>query len=229
MNSKIPVLTVDGPSGSGKGTVGLLLAQRLGWHFLDSGALYRAVGVAASQQQIDFNDRSALVELAQRMDIRFIPNASGDLMAVILNGADVGDSLRTEESGRYASMVAVIPEIRQVLLRKQHSFRQSPGLVADGRDMGTAVFPDAILKIYLTASAEVRADRRYKQLKDKGFDVNLRQLLDEIRERDKRDAERTASPLKPADDAHILDTSQLDISGVVEQVYRLLQERQRRR
>ncbi len=229
MNSKIPVLTVDGPSGSGKGTVGLLLAQRLGWHFLDSGALYRAVGVAANRQQIDFNDRSALVGLAQRMEIRFVPSASGDLVSVMLNGMDVGDSLRTEESGRYASMVAVIPEIRQVLLHKQHSFRQSPGLVADGRDMGTAVFPDAILKIYLTASAEVRADRRYKQLKDKGFDVNLRQLLDEIRERDKRDAERKASPLKPADDAHILDTSQLDISGVVEHVYRLLQERQRRR
>ncbi|MBI3546944.1 MAG: (d)CMP kinase [Gammaproteobacteria bacterium] len=229
MNFKAPVLTVDGPSGSGKGTVGLLLAQRLGWHFLDSGALYRAVGTTAVSQKIDLSNRAALVQLAEHIDIRFIPKAGDDLMAVMLNGEDVGDSLRTEESGRQASIVAAIPEVRQALLQKQHSFRQSPGLVADGRDMGTTVFPDAILKIYLTASAEVRADRRYKQLKDKGFDVNLRRLLDEIRERDVRDAERKASPLKPADDAHILDTSQLDISGVVEQVYRLLQERQRRR
>jgi len=135
--------------------------------------------------------------------------------------------LRTEESGRRASILAAIPEVRLTLLQKQHSFRRPPGLVADGRDMGSAVFPDAILKVYLTATPEIRAERRYKQLKDKGFDVNLRRLLDEIRERDARDTRREASPLKPASDACILDTSQLDISGVVERVYGLLQERQR--
>src|SRR3990172_90203 len=202
MTKKIPVLAIDGPSGSGKGTVGQLLAQRLGWPFLDSGALYRALGVAAHP-------------------------AGGGVVDVGLNGEEVGDRLRTEESGRRASILAAIPEVRLTLLQKQHSFRRPPGLVADGRDMGSAVFPDAILKVYLTATPEIRAERRYKQLKDKGFDVNLRRLLDEIRERDARDTRREASPLKPASDACILDTSQLDISGVVERVYSLLQERQR--
>jgi cytidylate kinase len=143
----------------------------------------------------------------------------------LLHGEDIGDQLRTEESGKLASIVAAIPEVRHALLQKQHSFRQLPGLVADGRDMGSTVFPDAILKVYLSASPEVRAQRRYKQLIDKGFDVNLPQLLDEIRERDARDAGRAVSPLKPAPDACILDTSQLDISGVVERVYGLLQRR----
>ena len=223
----IPVLTIDGPSGSGKGTVGQLLAQRLGWHFLDSGALYRALGVAANRAEVDLGDKPALARLAMAMDIRFLPKIGGDVVDVLLNGEEVGDRLRTEESGRRASILAAIPEVRAALLQKQHSFRQPPGLVADGRDMGSTVFPDAILKVYLTANPEVRAERRYKQLKDKGFDVNLRRLLDEIRERDARDAGREASPLKPASDACILDTSQLDISGVVEHVYGLLQERQR--
>ena len=227
MTKKIPVLAIDGPSGSGKGTVGQLLAQRLGWHFLDSGALYRALGVAANRAEIDLGDKPALARLAMAMDIRFLPRSGGDVVDVRLNGEEVGDRLRTEESGRRASILAAIPEVRLTLLQKQHSFRRPPGLVADGRDMGSAVFPDAILKVYLTATPEVRAERRYKQLKDKGFDVNLRRLLDEIRERDARDARREASPLKPASDACILDTSQLDISGVGERVYGLLQERQR--
>jgi CMP/dCMP kinase len=145
----------------------------------------------------------------------------------LLNGQDIGDMLRTEESGKLASIVAALPDVRRSLLQKQHSFRQPPGLVADGRDMGSTVFPDAILKVFLTASPEIRAQRRYKQLIDKGFDVNLPRLLDEIRERDARDAGRVVSPLKPAEDACILDTSQLDISGVVEHVHGLLRERQR--
>jgi cytidylate kinase len=163
------------------------------------------------------------------MDIRFVPRPHGDVVDVLLDGQEIGDRLRTEESGKRASILAAIPEVRHALLEKQHSFRSAPGLVADGRDMGSTVFTDALLKIYLIASPEVRAERRYKQLKDKGFDVNLRQLLDEIRERDARDAGREASPLKPASDACILDTSQLDISGVVERIDDLLQERQRLR
>ena len=223
----VPVLALDGPSGSGKGTVGQILAQQLGWHFLDSGALYRTLGVAAERARVDLEDKPGLARLARDMNLRFVPRSGGDTVDVVLDGVDVGGRLRTEESGRRASILAAIPEVRQALLQKQHSFRQPPGLVADGRDMGSTVFPDAILKIYLTASPEVRAERRYKQLKEKGFDANLQRLLDEIRERDARDAGREASPLKPAENAYILDTSQLDISGVVERVYGLLQERQR--
>ena len=223
----VPVLALDGPSGSGKGTVGQILAQRLGWHFLDSGALYRTLGVAAERARVDLEDKPGLARLARDMNLRFVPRSGGDTVDVVLDGVDVGGRLRTEESGRRASILAAIPEVRQALLQKQHSFRQPPGLVADGRDMGSTVFPDAILKIYLTASPEVRAERRYKQLKEKGFDANLQRLLDEIRERDARDAGREASPLKPAENAYILDTSQLDISGVVERIYGLLQERQR--
>ena len=223
----VPVLALDGPSGSGKGTVGQILAQQLGWHFLDSGALYRTLGVAAERARVDLEDKPGLARLARDMNLRFVPRSGGDTVDVVLDGVDVGGRLRTEESGRRASILAAIPEVRQALLQKQHSFRQPPGLVADGRDMGSTVFPDAILKIYLTASPEVRAERRYKQLKEKGFDANLQRLLDEIRERDARDAGREASPLKPAENAYILDTSQLDISGVVERIYGLLQERQR--
>ena len=228
MTNKIPVVALDGPSGSGKGTVGQLLARRLGWHFLDSGALYRSLGVAAEQAGVDLNDKTALARLALEMSLRFTPREAADTVVVQLNGQEIGDRLRTEASGRRASILAAIPEVRRALLQKQHSFRQPPGLVADGRDMGSTVFPDAILKVYLTATPDVRAERRYKQLKDKGFDVNLRGLFDEIRERDARDAVREVSPLKPAKDACILDTSQLDISGVVERVYGLLQARQRR-
>jgi len=223
--AKVPVLALDGPGGSGKGTIGQILAQRLGWHFLDSGALYRVVGVVATRKGVSLDDRPVLARLATSMDIHFVPRTDGGAAAVLLHGEDIGDQLRTEESGRLASIVAAIPEVRSALLQKQHSFRRLPGLVADGRDMGSTVFPDAILKVYLSASPEVRAQRRYKQLIDKGFDVNLPRLLDEIRERDARDAGRAVSPLKPAQDACILDTSQLDISGVVERVYGLLQQR----
>lgn len=222
----VPVLTLDGPSGSGKGTVGQILAERLGWHFLDSGALYRVLGIAAAAKgEATLADPDALAEIARTMDIRFVPQPGGAPVRVVLNGTDIGDRLRTEDSGRLASIVAAVPAARAALLHKQHAFRQPPGLVADGRDMGTTVFPDAILKIFITASPEIRAERRYKQLKEKGFDANLRRLLDEIRDRDARDAARAASPLKPAADACILDTSSLSISDVVDRIDGLLRER----
>ncbi len=226
MADRIPVLALDGPSGSGKGTVGQALAERLGWHFLDSGALYRVLGIAAAAKgEATLADSVTLAEIARTMDIRFVPQPGGAPVRVVLNGTDIGDRLRTEDSGRLASIVAAVPAARAALLDKQHAFRQAPGLVADGRDMGTTVFPDAILKIFITASPEVRAERRYKQLKEKGFDANLRRLLDEIRDRDARDAARAASPLKPAADACILDTSSLSISDVVDRIYSLLRER----
>jgi cytidylate kinase len=226
MNNELPpVLAIDGPSGSGKGTIGQLVAQRLGWRFLDSGALYRIVGHAAAEAGMDLADEAAVVRAAETMTVEFVPQAVGEPVRVILNGRDVGDVLRTEEGGRRASVVAAHPRVREVLLEKQRSFRQLPGLVADGRDMGTTVFPDAVLKIFLTASAQARAERRYKQLKEKGFDANLARLLDEIRERDERDAARAASPLKPAPDACILDSSPLSISEVVERILALLQTR----
>jgi cytidylate kinase len=223
-NFTAPVLAIDGPGGSGKGTICQILARRLGWRFLDSGALYRAVGYIAEHTGVDIGDTATLARLARDMDIRFDSVQDGPVRA-ILDGVEVGDALRTEEAGAVASQVAAIPEVRSALLKKQHAFRQPPGLVADGRDMGTRVFPDAILKIFLTASPEVRAERRYKQLKEKGFDANLPRLLGEIRNRDARDAARTASPLKPAADASILDTSTLSISEVVQQIEHLLRVR----
>lgn len=219
----VPVLAIDGPSGSGKGTVGLILARRLGWHFLDSGALYRVLGIAAAERGEDIHDSQAMAKLAQSMTVAF--EAGPDTMRVLLDGRDVGDRLRTEEAGRRASVLAAQPAVRAALLDKQRAFRRPPGLVADGRDMGTTVFPDAVLKVFLTASPEARAERRYKQLKDKGFGVTLPRLLDEIRERDARDAGRSASPLRPAEDAYSLDTTSLSIPQVVERIADLLRER----
>ena len=221
---KPPVIAIDGPSGSGKGTVGQQLAARLGWHFLDSGALYRVLALAAGQRGIALDQAEQLATLGQAMDVAFVARGEQPVQ-VLLDGRDVGDALRTEAAGEGASRVAALPSVRKALLHKQHALRRLPGLVADGRDMGTTVFPDAILKVYLQASAEVRAERRYKQLKEKGFDVNLPRLLHEIRERDARDAGRTASPLKPAADAYILDTSPLGISEVVERIEHWLHER----
>jgi cytidylate kinase len=203
--------------------VGLILAKRLGWHFLDSGALYRVLGVAAERAGQDIHDSQAMASLAQSMTVEF--EAERDAVRVLLNGRDVGDTLRTEDAGRRASVLAAQPAVRAALLNKQRAFRRPPGLVADGRDMGTTVFPDAVLKVFLTASPEARAERRYKQLKDKGFGVNLPRLLDEIRERDARDAGRSASPLKPAEDAYSLDTTSLSIPQVIERIADLLRER----
>jgi cytidylate kinase len=219
-----PVLAIDGPSGSGKGTVSQRLAAELGWPFLDSGAVYRALALAAREENISSGEVEKLVELAEKMEISFIPAENG-VCSVVVNGTEVSEALRSEEVASLASQIAAEPKIRLALLEKQRQFQQPPGLVADGRDMGTTVFPDALLKIYLTASPEVRAERRYKQLKEKGFDVNLPRLLGEIRERDERDAGRKASPLKPADDACIVDTSDMTIDEVVEHIRALLQQR----
>lgn len=221
----VPVLTIDGPSGSGKGTVSQLLAARLGWNYLDSGALYRVIGLAAVEKGLNLDDSTGLARLATTVDIRFEPQSDGTPARVWLWGRDVSEVLRTEETGRLASQVAVLATVRAALLDKQRQFRRDPGLVADGRDMGTTVFPEALLKVFLTASPEVRAQRRHKQLKEKGLDVNLPRLLGEIRERDARDAERAASPLKPAADADILDTSRMSIDEVVNTVFGRLQAR----
>jgi len=213
-----PIITIDGPSGAGKGTVCVRLAKSLGWSLLDSGAIYRVLALGAMKHNIDNTDIKGLCDYASNIDIAFPLHDDSDLVDVILEGNNISNEIRTETCGNMASKVAVIPEVRGVLLQRQRDFAVSPGLVADGRDLGTVVFPQAELKIYLIASAEIRAERRYKQLKDKGNDVNLASLLEEIAERDKRDSERTASPLKPADDAIVIDTSSLDIEQVLQEV-----------
>jgi len=221
MNQLPSVLTIDGPSGAGKGTVSRIVARRLGWHYLDSGALYRAVGVAASWADIDTSDASALVRCTFDTHVRFIEAADGGLR-VVVNDTDATDELRLETTGALASAIAAIPEVRAALKERQRAFRLEPGLVADGRDMGTVIFPDAPYKVFLTASAEERAERRHKQLKDKGVSVNFDDLLREIMARDARDAQRTVAPLKPADDAVIIDTSGIGIDVVVANVLDLL-------
>ena len=217
MTASTPVLTIDGPSGSGKGTISRIVAQRLGWHYLDSGALYRAVGIAAGWSDIDLSDASALVRCTFDTVVRFRDDAGGE-PRVIVNDVDATDELRTETAGAAASAIAAIPEVRAALKDRQRAFRQLPGLVADGRDMGTVIFPDAAHKVFLTASAEERAERRYKQLKDKGVSVTMDGLLREILARDARDASRTVAPLRPADDAVHIDTTGLPIEVVVARV-----------
>ena len=219
------MVTIDGPGGSGKGTVSQLLAARLGWHYLDSGALYRVLGLMAQRCGISLDDEPALCRLAETLKITFVPQADGSPAQVTVDGKDVSNELRTETTGELASRVAVLLAVRTTLLQKQRDFRQNPGLITDGRDMGTTVFPDALLKIFLTASPEVRAERRYKQLKEKGFNANLGLILGEIRHRDARDTGRSVSPLKPAADAWILDCSALSLTEVVETVSRRLQAR----
>jgi len=210
-----PVITIDGPSGTGKGTISLRLAGQLGWHFLDSGALYRLVAYGAQTQQLDLDDVAGLTEYARILPVRFEAQDTGAEPKIYLNNQEVSREIRTEEAGNAASRVAAIGAVRDALLARQRDFRQLPGLVADGRDMGTTVFPDATLKIYLTASAEIRAERRYKQLKEKGISVSLTALVKDITERDERDASRSVSPLKPAADAVLVDTSNLDIDEVM--------------
>jgi len=221
----IPVITVDGPGGAGKGTIAQALAHRLGWHFLDSGALYRLVALAADWHGIDPDDESALVPLAGHLDVRFVAPEEGEEEArVYLEGEEVTSAIRTEAVGAGASRVAALPAVREALLGRQRDFRQHPGLVADGRDMGTTIFPEAPLKLFLTASAEERARRRYNQLSDKGLDVTLAGLAEEIRERDRRDSERSASPLRPAEDAVVVDTTDRDIPAVLARVDDLCQQ-----
>lgn len=213
--NKVPVITLDGPSGSGKGTISTRLASKLGWHYLDSGAIYRALAHAAGLAGVTESGEAA--ELARGLQLAFRPAPDGGA-AVLLDDADITDVIRTEECGALASRFAAEPAVREALLQRQRDFRQAPGLVADGRDMGTVVFPDAGHKIYLTASAEVRAERRHKQLKQKGINDSIARLLEVIRERDARDEGRETSPLKPAADAIVLDTSDMSLEEVVESV-----------
>ena len=215
--SAIPVLTIDGPSGSGKGTIARKVAQELGWHLLDSGALYRLVGLSALQQGIADNAESELADLAASMNVRFDSDDNDD-ERIWLGSVDVTRDIRTEESGLMASKVALLPAVRMALVGLQKVFRKAPGLVADGRDMGTRIFPDAALKVFLTATAKVRAKRRHKQLKDKGIDVSLPALARDIEDRDRRDSERSIAPLRPADDARVLDSSKLTIDEVTQMV-----------
>jgi cytidylate kinase len=216
-SSKIPVITIDGPVGSGKGTIARRVANGLGWHLLDSGALYRLVALAAGQKGVALDDVDALTALAASLDIRFGSDDRGNEQ-IWLEGQDITSSLRTEECGAGASAVAALQPVRDALLDLQKGFRKPPGLVADGRDMGTHVFADAGLKVFLTATPEERAKRRHKQLNDKGIDVSLAALSRDIEERDRRDSERSVAPLRPAEDARILDSSGTTIEDVTKTV-----------
>ena len=219
-----PVITVDGPSGSGKGTISRLLADHLGWHFLDSGALYRLVALDAINRDIDLADEAAVAELARRIEVKFISNNPLHDPLIMLNNKDVTGEIRTESAGNAASKVAALPLVRAALLQRQRDFQQAPGLVADGRDMGTTVFPTAKLKLFLTASAEERAKRRHKQLKEKGINVSLCALVKDIAERDERDGSRAISPLKPAKEAVIVDTSIMSIDDVMAKLFEFVKD-----
>jgi len=217
----IPVLTIDGPSGAGKGTVSRAVAKKLGWHYLDSGSIYRSLAIAALDEQADLDDEALMAEVASNMQLAF---DCGDELIVRLEGVDITHRLPTETTGATASKIAAYPAVRAVLLQKQKDFCQTPGLVADGRDMGTVVFQTAKMKVFLTASAEERAERRFKQLKEKGIDANIEQITKEIQERDRRDSERATSPLKAADDALYIDSSNLTIDEVIAKVLKLAEK-----
>lgn len=219
MAAGVPVITVDGPSGAGKGTVSYMLAQKLGWHLLDSGALYRITGQACVLEGVSWDDHPAVAEVARNLDVAFTLADNGE-MRVMYRGQDLSARIRTEEGGLGASTVAAIPAVREALLERQRDFMQPPGLVADGRDMGTVVFCDAPLKIFLTASPAERAQRRYKQLIAKGENVSLPRLLEDIQARDERDSSRSVSPLVPAEDAIVIDSSAMPITEVLDRVMR---------
>ena len=210
---EVPVVAIDGPSGSGKGTIARRVAESLGWHLLDSGALYRLVGLDAARKRIPLDDEMALAELARNLDVQFAGDPTGDEQ-IALNGEDVTAAVRTEDAGTGASAVAGFQVVRDALLGRQRAFRRAPGLVADGRDMGTQVFADAAVKVFLTASPEERAKRRHKQLNDKGIDVSLAAVSRDIADRDRRDSERSVAPLRPAEDARIVDSSGQSIEAV---------------
>ena len=221
-DQQTPIITIDGPSGSGKGTISRIVAHKLGWHYLDSGALYRAVAVAASWSDVDLADPSALVRCTFDTDVQFRDDPDGEL-TILVNGTDATLELRTETAGAAASAIAAIPEVRSALVERQRGFAQEPGLVTDGRDMGTVIFPNAAYKFFLTASAQERAERRYKQLIDKGVSVTIDGLLREILARDARDSSRTVAPLRPAPDAVHIDTTGQTIDQVVSQVLSVVQ------
>lgn len=225
MPKTVPVLTIDGPSGSGKGTISRHVAHALGWYYLDSGAIYRAVGLAAAWERIDLSDADAVAACAARAQIRFETGDGSAEPRIVVNGKDATHQLRMETAGAAASAIAALPPVRAALLDLQRGFRRPPGLVADGRDMGTVIFPDAGIKVFLTASAEERAVRRHKQLKEKGVSVTLDGLLGEILARDARDANRAVAPLRPAQDAVLVDTTGLGIDAVVARVLALVPAR----
>lgn len=215
----VPLITIDGPTASGKGTIAARVAASLGFHLLDSGALYRLTALAAMQQGVDFDDESALARVARALEVQFT-----DEPRISLRGVDVTDALRAEAVGNAASRIAVLHEVRAALVQRQRDFWQLPGLVADGRDMGTVIFPEAQLKVYLTASVEARAQRRYKQLIEKGFSATIESLSADLRDRDARDMNRLEAPLRPAQDSYQLDSSDLSIDEVVTQVLRWWQQ-----
>jgi cytidylate kinase len=220
----MPVITVDGPSGSGKGTVCRLLAEKLNWDVLDSGAIYRVLSLAALHHQIALDNEEALVPLAANLDVQFLIDPTTKKSKVILEGEDVSGTIRDEKVGSAASKVAALPRVREALLRRQRAFRSEQGLIADGRDMGTVVFPDAEVKLYLTATAEERANRRYLELNEKGLDVTLSGLLEDIKARDDRDMNREVAPLVPADDAIVIDTTELNAQQVYAKVMAILDD-----
>lgn len=218
MTEQIPLITIDGPSGSGKGTIAALLAKKLGYHLLDSGAIYRVLAVAAVKHSIALDNEPDLAELALSLAVKFVVDETTHKQLIMLEEVNVADEIRTETVGANASKVAVLPQVRAALLARQRSFLAMPGLIADGRDMGTVVFPDAPAKFFLTASAEERAKRRYLQLKDSVKNVTLSSLIDEIKARDERDTNRTVAPLKPAADAIVIDSTSLTIEQVLDKM-----------
>ncbi|MBQ1784983.1 MAG: (d)CMP kinase [Gammaproteobacteria bacterium] len=224
MHKPIPMITIDGPSGSGKGTIAQRLAEQLGWHLLDSGAIYRVLALAAVHHGVPLDDDEGLVPLAAHLDVQFV-TTSHKQIRTILEGEDVSGSIRTEEVGAAASKVAAYPRVREALLRRQRAFRQLPGLVADGRDMGTVVFPEAPVKIFLTATAEERANRRYLQLQSVGASANLAQILADVQARDDRDTNRATAPLRPAEDAKVIDSSALSVDEVLSVILAYASER----
>lgn len=215
----IPVLTIDGPSGAGKGTVSRMVAKKLGWSYLDSGSIYRSLAIAVQKQPVDLADEASIAKIAGSMALEF---DCGDELVVRLNNEDVTAQIPLESTGEIASQIASMPEVRRVLLQKQRDFQKEPGLVADGRDMGTVVFPDAEIKVFLTADVAERARRRYKQLMEKGIDANLALITNEIKERDRRDMERETAPLAMASDAIYIDSSEMTLESVIEEILKLI-------